>query len=61
MPFDRAAINHVMEQGPCQPKDRAFPKDKKGREFLRAWCERFNWIEYSNKVFTFMVAHSISR
>ena len=49
MPSDRAARNHVIAQGPCQPKDPAFPKDKKGRKFLTAWYERLNWIEYSKK------------
>ena len=49
MPSDRAARNHVIAQGPCQPKDPAFPKDKKGRKFLTVWYERFNWIEYSKK------------
>ena len=41
--------NHVMAQGPSQPKDAAFSKNKKGMKFLTAWYERFNWIEYSKK------------
>ena len=54
LPSDRVARNHVIAQGPCQPKDPAFPKDRKG---LTGSSTPRRQI----KRFAFIVAHSIGR
>ena len=37
LPTEKEAKNHVISQGPYQPKDHSFPADKRNRRFQVSW------------------------
>ena len=56
LPTGRAARDHVIKKGPCQPTDVDYPKDRFNRKFLSSWYRNFEWLEYSktsDKAFCF--------